>query len=181
MSCVFYIPEPLAREYKTHKEFHKKRMKWKFILDSFYHNKMIIHDNSEKYKYFMKKVCILRKSEVKMQDLEILTDFNFVQCEFLMLEGKFSLLLFSPYTWYKCLILEWSAKIHLCRDAEIFFNKQVKIKNLNNNASQNNDIYAAIFHILCQSEWSYASQNRLICYFQHHCINIVVLPFSRLL
>ena len=29
--------------------------------------------------------------------------------------------------------------------------------------------YAVIFHILCQSEGFYASQNRLTCYFQHHC------------
>ena len=36
-SCVFYIPEPLAKGYKTHKEFHKYRMKWKFISYSFYH------------------------------------------------------------------------------------------------------------------------------------------------
>ena len=35
--CVFYIPEPLARGYKTHNEFHKFRMEWKFISDSFYH------------------------------------------------------------------------------------------------------------------------------------------------
>ena len=33
----FYIPEPLARGYKTHNEFHKYRMKWKLISDSFYH------------------------------------------------------------------------------------------------------------------------------------------------
>ena len=33
----FYIPEPLARGYKTHDEFHKYRMKLKFISDSFYH------------------------------------------------------------------------------------------------------------------------------------------------
>ena len=32
-----YIPEPLARGFKTHNEFHKYRMKWKFISDSFYH------------------------------------------------------------------------------------------------------------------------------------------------
>ena len=30
-------PEPLARGYKTINEFHKYRMKWKFISDSFYH------------------------------------------------------------------------------------------------------------------------------------------------
>ena len=42
-SCVFYIPEPLARGYKTHYEFNKYRMKWKFISDSFYH--MIILKN----------------------------------------------------------------------------------------------------------------------------------------
>ena len=53
-SCVFYIPEPLAREYKTHNEFHKYRMKWKFISDSFYH--MIIL-KKYMYQYFMKKVC----------------------------------------------------------------------------------------------------------------------------
>ena len=29
--------------------------------------------------------------------------------------------------------------------------------------------YAVIFHNLCQSEWN-ASQNRLTCYFQHHCM-----------
>ena len=29
--------EPLARGYKTHNEFHKYRIKWKFISDSFYH------------------------------------------------------------------------------------------------------------------------------------------------
>ena len=33
----FYILEPLARGYKTRNEFHKYRMKWKFISDSFYH------------------------------------------------------------------------------------------------------------------------------------------------
>ena len=33
----FYIPEPLARGFKTYNEFHKYRMKWKFISDSFYH------------------------------------------------------------------------------------------------------------------------------------------------
>ena len=33
----FYIPGPLARGYKTHNEFHKYRMKWKFISHSFYH------------------------------------------------------------------------------------------------------------------------------------------------
>ena len=40
--CVLY-PEPLARGYKTHNEFHKYCMKWKFISDSFYH--MIIPKN----------------------------------------------------------------------------------------------------------------------------------------
>ena len=35
-SCVFYIPEPLARGYKTLK-FHKYHMKWKFVSDSLYH------------------------------------------------------------------------------------------------------------------------------------------------
>ena len=52
---MFYIPEPLARGYKTHNEFHKYRMKWKFISDSFYH--MIIPKNiniSWKSMYFEK-------------------------------------------------------------------------------------------------------------------------------
>ena len=31
--CVFYIPSPKARGYKTHNSFHKYRMKWKFISD----------------------------------------------------------------------------------------------------------------------------------------------------
>ena len=35
-SCVFYIPSPKARGYKTHNLFHKYRMKWKFILDPIY-------------------------------------------------------------------------------------------------------------------------------------------------
>ena len=32
-SCVFYIPSPKARGYKTHNSFHKYCMKWKFISD----------------------------------------------------------------------------------------------------------------------------------------------------
>ena len=32
-SCVFYIPKPKARGYKTQNSFHKYRMKWKFISD----------------------------------------------------------------------------------------------------------------------------------------------------
>ena len=32
----FYFIRPLARGYKTHKEFHKYHMKLKFISDSFY-------------------------------------------------------------------------------------------------------------------------------------------------
>ena len=31
--CVFYIPLPKARGYKTQNSFHKYRMKWKFISD----------------------------------------------------------------------------------------------------------------------------------------------------
>ena len=58
--------------------------------------------------------------------------------------------------------------LYKSRDAEIFLNKQVKIMNFTNNASPNNE-YAPIFQNLCQSEWNYASQNRLTCYFQHHC------------
>ena len=42
----FYIPEPLGRGYKTHNEFHKYRMKWKFISDSFYH--MLISQKRKK-------------------------------------------------------------------------------------------------------------------------------------
>ena len=34
--CVFYIPSPKARGYKTHNLFHKYRMKWKFISDLIY-------------------------------------------------------------------------------------------------------------------------------------------------
>ena len=37
------VIKPLARGYKTHNEFHKYRMEWKFISDSFYH--MIIPRN----------------------------------------------------------------------------------------------------------------------------------------
>ena len=33
----FYIPESLARGYKTHNEFHRYHTKWKFISHSFYH------------------------------------------------------------------------------------------------------------------------------------------------
>ena len=33
-SFVFYIPEPLARGYKIHNEFHQNR---KFMSNSFYH------------------------------------------------------------------------------------------------------------------------------------------------
>ena len=33
----FYIPEPLAKGYKTHNMCHKYRMKRTFITDSFYH------------------------------------------------------------------------------------------------------------------------------------------------
>ena len=34
--CVFYIPSPKARVYKTHNWFHIYRMKWKFISDPIY-------------------------------------------------------------------------------------------------------------------------------------------------
>ena len=40
-------------------------------------------------------------------------------------------------------------------------------------------IYAVIFWILCQSEWNYASQNRLTCYFQHHCSRYFFIYFKR--
>ena len=36
-NVCFYIPEPLARVYKTCNKIHKYRMKLKFISDSFYH------------------------------------------------------------------------------------------------------------------------------------------------
>ena len=52
-SCVFYIPEPLVKGYKTRNEVHKYPMKWKFILDSFYH--ML---NSLKYKKRLLLRCI---------------------------------------------------------------------------------------------------------------------------
>ena len=35
--CVFISPSLWRGGYKTHNEFHKYRMKWKFISDSFYH------------------------------------------------------------------------------------------------------------------------------------------------
>ena len=38
--------------------------------------------------------------------------------------------------------------------------------------------YALIFQILCQSEWNYASQNRLTCYFQHHCNFETILSWA---
>ena len=39
------------------------------------------------------------------------------------------------------------------RDAETFLNKQVKFKDLKNNAIPNSNMsYAVIFHYLCQSE-----------------------------
>ena len=41
---MFYIPEPLARGYKTLNEFHKYLIKWKFISDSF------LSHNSQKRK-----------------------------------------------------------------------------------------------------------------------------------
>ena len=50
-------------------------------------------------------------------------------------------------------------------------NKQVKSGILTNNDGPNNKIYALIFDILCLSEWVYASQNRLTCYFQNHWLH----------
>ena len=47
----FYIPEPLAKGYKTHKECHKYRMKLKFITDSFYH--MFNPQKREKNRFFL--------------------------------------------------------------------------------------------------------------------------------
>ena len=40
-------------------------------------------------------------------------------------------------------------------------------------------IYAVINWILCQSEWNYASQNRLTCYFQHRCSRYFFIYFKR--
>ena len=64
-SCVLYIPEPFARRYKTHNEFHKFRLKWKFLSDSFYH--MMIPKNittSRKYCVFCENSA--RKSPWKV-------------------------------------------------------------------------------------------------------------------
>ena len=38
--------------------------------------------------------------------------------------------------------------------------------------------YAVIFHILCQYEWNYASQNRLACFFQHHCLSVRTIMYD---
>ena len=51
----FYIPEPFARGYKTHNEFHKYRMKWKFISDSFYH--MLNPQKREKIEFSYRFYC----------------------------------------------------------------------------------------------------------------------------
>ena len=40
--CVFYIPSPVARGYKTHNSFHKYRMKWKFISDPIYMTSILL-------------------------------------------------------------------------------------------------------------------------------------------
>ena len=53
----FYIPEPLAKGYKTHNECHKYRMKW-FIPDSFYH--MFHPQKREKNRVFFS--ILLRKN-----------------------------------------------------------------------------------------------------------------------
>ena len=47
----FYIPELLAKGYKTHNECHKYRMKWKFITDSFYH--MFNPQKREQNRFFL--------------------------------------------------------------------------------------------------------------------------------
>ena len=39
-SCAFYFPSPEARGYKTHNSFHKYRMKWKFISDPIFINRL---------------------------------------------------------------------------------------------------------------------------------------------
>ena len=46
------------------------------------------------------------------------------------------------------------------RDAEIFLNKQVKIKNLKNNARPNNKVYSNISYFMPVRKKNYASQKR---------------------
>ena len=48
--ACFYIPEPFARGYKTRNEFHKYRLKRKFISDSFNH--MLNSKNVRKIQIF---------------------------------------------------------------------------------------------------------------------------------
>ena len=61
MGCVFYIPEPLARGYKTHNEFHN------IVRNENAFQILLSHDNSKKYQYFMKKVFrILRTYRAKV-------------------------------------------------------------------------------------------------------------------
>ena len=53
--CVFYIPSPKARGYKTYNSFHKYRMKWKFISDPIYTNIM------QHFGYlYMNTICIAK-------------------------------------------------------------------------------------------------------------------------
>ena len=56
-SCVFYIPDPLARGYKIRNEFHKYHMKWKFMSDSFYH--MLNSQNTRKTQFYRVLLPIL--------------------------------------------------------------------------------------------------------------------------
>ena len=52
----FCIPEPLARGYKTHNEFHKYRMKWKFISYSFYH---MLNSQKRKENTVLSSLCLI--------------------------------------------------------------------------------------------------------------------------
>ena len=49
-SCVFYIPEPLARGYKIRNEFRKYRMKFKFHV-RFFLSHVKLTKTQEKYSF----------------------------------------------------------------------------------------------------------------------------------
>ena len=77
----FYIPEPLAKGYKTHNKCHKYRMKWKFITDSFYH--MFNPQKREKSRGFFLPI-LLRKTrqrrDVTYDVIDELRRFSLSKC-----------------------------------------------------------------------------------------------------
>ena len=62
--CVSY-PEPLARGYKTHNEFHKYRMKWKCISDSFYHIIIPKNINILRKKYVFRENSTMKRRALR--------------------------------------------------------------------------------------------------------------------